>query len=116
EVTFALDGDAPGPRWVEARTVGGPRDRALGDPSRTELTDDVQAVAPDLREIEAWRVLPEQPLRFAVHDGEQVRLALRRPLPARARTGLGVPVAAEPCTAVLSAVASDGTPLDSWSV
>jgi hypothetical protein len=116
EITFALDPAAPGPRWVEARTTGGSADRAQGDPPRTALDDEVQAVVPDFREIAGWRVTPEEPLRFAVEDATHTKVTLRRPLPGSVRPGLAVAAPAAACTAVLAALAADGTVLDSWSL
>jgi len=116
EITFALDATADGPRWVVATTRGGPRDRAQGDPPRVEIDEERQAVAPDFRQVDAWRVLPGDPVDFPIRAGEHVKLMVRRPLGAGVRPGLGIGRAEEASTLSLVALAADGAEIGAWPV
>lgn len=87
-VQIALHPDTEGPRMLRVVSTGPELDRSYGDPPRHRLEDDSQWVAPDFRNIEAYRVdRGLGPVRFRVMPEERLRIAMRRrmdpaPLPA----------------------------------
>jgi hypothetical protein len=100
---------------VAASTHGGPPDRAIGVPPRLALDDQTQRVAADLREVVAWRALPNDPLVFAIAPDELAEFTLRCPMPGARRPGLeaGTP---GPAVAVTWVAADEtGAELGRWS-
>lgn len=77
ELAVTLEPGTAGVRMVRAETLGAEGTRNIGDPPRIRQGDREQ-VAPDLREIPAWRVDPALgPVRFDLVPGEEVRITGR---------------------------------------
>ncbi len=80
ELAVTLEPGTVGLRVVRAETQGGEGPRNIGDPPRIRRGDREQ-VAPDLRELQAWRVDPAlEPVRFDLVPGEEVRITGRAAL------------------------------------
>ena len=100
-VEVGLSPDAPGPLVFRAWTGSGDLDRAWGDPPR-EAPDDrgLQTLAPDFRNLELYRALPETPtepvLSFPIEEGEWVRVLAFARLPPELPGLLSAPVAPGP--------------------
>ena len=106
---------ATGRVWVAATTQGGPPDRAIGVPPRLAVDGLRQLVAADLREVVAWRALPNDPLVFAIAPDELAEFTVRCPMPGAERPALAEGTPGAPVTVTWVAADDAGGELGRWS-
>lgn len=117
-VQIALHPDTDGPRLLRVRGTGLEIDRSYGDPPRRENRDGSQWLAPDFRNIEAYRVGPGlRPVVFRLEPEERFRVTMRRRMPPAPLPAFWPPPPVRDGSRVLfEALDAEGVVLDRYDV